>query len=92
MTLSVSACAGKSDLTSIDKNNSSQSNSYASSTTEQNILYNYEHIYSYKNISISDADELKKLISQLQYAKELPISVIEYNKETTLRIDYRVPV
>ncbi len=88
--ITVSACEDKSNLTSVGENNSAQFNDDASSRTEQNHLYNYEHIYSYKNISASDADELKELINQLQYAKELPISVIEYNEATGLRIDYRM--
>ena len=88
--LCVSGCESKSKLTSVGENNSSQVNNDASSRTEQNRLYNYEHIYSFKNISVSDTDELKELINQLQYAKDLPISVIEYNEATGLRIDYRM--
>jgi hypothetical protein len=56
--------------------------------TEQNSLYNYEQIYTYKNISSQDMNKLQMLVSHLQYARELPLSRIEYEENSTLRIDY----
>jgi len=50
--------------------------------------YDYKLLYSYKNISLNDSEKLRELVSQLQYAKELPIDHIEYGD--ILRIDYRM--
>ncbi len=50
--------------------------------------YDYKLLYSYKNISLNDSQKLMELVSQLQYAKELPIDLIEYGN--ILRIDYRM--
>lgn len=50
--------------------------------------YDFKLLYSYKNISLNDSQKLRELVSQLQYAKELPIDLIEYGD--ILRIDYRM--
>lgn len=50
--------------------------------------YDFKLLYSYKNISLNDSQKLMELVSQLQYAKELPIDLIEYGD--ILRIDYRM--
>jgi hypothetical protein len=55
-------------------------------------FYDFSLLYSYKNISISDSNKVRELVSQLQYAKELPIERIELKSENEeiLRIDYRM--
>ena len=50
--------------------------------------YDYKLLYSYKNIPLNDSEKLRELVSQLQYAKELPIDHVEYGD--ILRIDYRM--
>lgn len=50
--------------------------------------YDFKLLYSYKNISLNDSQKLMELVSQLQYAKELPIDLIEHGD--ILRIDYRM--
>lgn len=55
---------------------------------EQNNLYNYEQIYDYKPVSMQDMDKLQELVSCLQYARELPVSRLLYEDESTLRVDY----
>ena len=50
--------------------------------------YDYKLLYSYKNIPLNDSEKLRELVSQLQYATELPIDHIEYGD--ILRIDYRM--
>ena len=60
----------------------------AYSEAKQNSLYNYEQIYDYKNIASKDMDKLQELVNHLQYARELPISRLEYKDDSTLRIDY----
>ncbi len=56
------------------------------------ILYDFGLLYAYKNISLSDSDKVRELVSQLQYAQELPIDRIEFasENEEILRIDYRM--
>ncbi len=55
-------------------------------------LYDFGLLYSYKNISINDSDKVYELVSQLQYARELSIDLIEprTENEESLRIDYRM--
>jgi len=54
--------------------------------------YDYRLLYSYRNISLNDSEKLMELVSQLQYANELPIDRIEFKTENKdiLRIDYRM--
>ncbi|HHX25014.1 MAG TPA: DUF4825 domain-containing protein [Thermoanaerobacterales bacterium] len=54
--------------------------------------YDYCLLYSYRNISSNGPEKLMELVSQLQYAKELPIDRIEFKNENKeiLRIDYRM--
>jgi hypothetical protein len=58
------------------------------SKVEQNSIYNYEQVYDYKPVSKQDMDKLKELVSCLQYARELPVSRLVYEDDSTLRIDY----
>lgn len=55
-------------------------------------FYDFDLLYSYRNISLSDSNKIKELVSQLQYAKELSIDRIESKTENedNLRIDYRM--
>ncbi|GMG97840.1 hypothetical protein [Tepidimicrobium xylanilyticum] len=50
--------------------------------------YDYKLLYSYKNISLNDSQKLMELVSQLQYAKELPIDLIEYGNILRIRLSY----
>lgn len=52
--------------------------------------YDYRLLYSYRNIPLNDSEKLWELVSQLQYAKELPIDRIEFKTEDILRIDFRM--
>lgn len=54
--------------------------------------YDYSLLYSYRNISLNDSEKLKELVSQLQYANELPIDSIDFKTENKdiLRVDYRM--
>lgn len=54
--------------------------------------YDFDLLYSYKNISLSDTEKVKELINQLSYSKELPIERVEYEIRDgeMLRIDYRM--
>jgi hypothetical protein len=55
------------------------------------IPYDFGLLYAYKNISSSDSNKVRELVSQLQYAQELPIDRIEFATENSiLRIDYRM--
>ena len=55
-------------------------------------LYDFDLLYSYRNISLSDSNKVQELVNQLQYAKELSIDRIESKNENegSLRIDYRM--
>lgn len=55
-------------------------------------LYDFNLLYSYKNVPLTDSEKVKELVSQLQYAKELTIDRIELKTENkeSLRIDYRM--
>lgn len=56
------------------------------------IFYDFDLLYTFKNISLSDTDKVQTLVGQLQYAKELSIGRIESSAgtEASLRIDYRM--
>ncbi len=51
--------------------------------------YNYDLLYSYKNISLGDTDKIKELVNQLQYAKELSLDEVNID-DIILRINYQM--
>lgn len=53
---------------------------------KRNDLYNFELLYSFKNISLNDTKMVKELVSQFQYAKELTIEQIKYSTENERRL------
>ncbi|MCG1012071.1 hypothetical protein JT739_05585 [Tepidanaerobacter sp. GT38] len=85
ITLLTTSCSPVNKGTQVkNQNNDIQKNEIENIETP----YDFKLLYSYKNISLNDSQKLMELVSQLQYAKELPIDLIEYGN--ILRIDYRM--
>lgn len=83
-----SACGTSSRSVGVNNQEVTPSQIGAYAVTEQNGPYNYEQIYAYKNVSCRDMDKLKELVGQLQYGRELPVSLIKYEDNSTLKINY----
>ncbi|NLC68695.1 MAG: hypothetical protein GX754_07960 [Clostridiaceae bacterium] len=63
--------------------------SHDEETENSKDLYDYNLLYTYKKISLSDSDKMQKLVSLLQYARELQVDqIIVVEGEESLRIDY----
>ncbi|NLZ54980.1 MAG: DUF4825 domain-containing protein [Thermoanaerobacteraceae bacterium] len=85
--LLTTSCSQANKETSVNnQNNDIQKNKIENIETP----YDYRLLYSYRNIPLNDSEKLRELVSQLQYAKELPINRIEFKTEDILRIDFRM--